>query len=266
MPFFIAAAVGAAGAIGGSLISAGAASDAASQQAASAQQANQLQAQALAQQQANLAPYQQAGLPAITALQQGLGLMPGSTGAIGQGSLNTPFSQQQFQASPAYQFELQQGLQSAQNAASRTGGLGGNQLLALQQQGQGLAQMDYQQQLQNYQAQQQQQYNQLMGLTGIGQASAAGVGAAQQQYATQAGQNLMGAANVQGAAGIAGANALTGALSGGASSLSNAYLMQQLYGGSGGVFGGGNPIVSPNYAMTGAPMASSPLDFTYTGP
>jgi len=105
-----------------------------------------------------------------------------------------------------------------------------------------------------------------MGLTGIGQASAAGVGAAQQQYATQAGQNLMGAANVQGAAGIAGANALTGALSGGASSLSNAYLMQQLYGGSGGVFGGGNPIVSPNYAMTGAPMASSPLDFTYTGP
>ena len=258
MPFFIAAAV-AASTVGSSIISSNAASDAAASQSQASEQANQLQAQALARQQANLAPYQQAGLPAVTALQQGLGLMPGSTGAIGQGSLNTPFSQQAFQASPAYQFELQQGSQSAENAASRTGGLGGNQLLALQRQGQGLAQMDYQQQLQNYQSQQQQQYNQLMGLTGIGQASAAGVGAAQQQYANQVGSNLVGAANAQGAAGIAGANAITGAIGGGVSSLSNAMMMQQLYGGSGGVFG--QPLVSSNYTMTGAPLPTTAMDF-----
>jgi len=258
--------IGAAGSIGGALIGASAADDAAQAQAQAAANAQALQAQQFQQLQANQAPYMAAGGNALTALQQGLGLAPGSTGAIGQGSLNAPFSQQAFQASPAYQFELQQGLQSAQNAASRIGGLGGNQLLALQQQGQGLAQMDYQQQLQNYMGQQNQRYNQLADVANLGQNAAAGVGQAGQNYANAAGNLMTGSASAQGAAGIAGANALTGALSGGASSLSNAYLMQQLYGGSGGVFGGGNPIVSPNYAMTGAPLASSPMDFTYTGP
>ena len=101
MPFFIGAAI-----VGSSLIGASAASDAADAQAQAAANAQALQAQQFQQTQANLAPYQQAGLPAVNALQQGLGLMPGSTGAIGQGALNTPFSQQAFQDSPAYHLSL----------------------------------------------------------------------------------------------------------------------------------------------------------------
>ena len=251
--------------MGGAAIASGAASDAADAQAQASANAQALQAQQFQQLQANQAPYMAAGGNALTALQQGLGLAPGSTGAIGQGSLNAPFSQQAFQASPAYQFELQQGLQSAQNAASRIGGLGGNQLLALQQQGQGLAQMDYQQQLQNYMGQQNQRYNQLADVANLGQNAAAGVGQAGQNYANAAGNLMTGSASAQGAAGIAGANAITGAIGGGVNSIANALTMQQLYGNSGGVFGGAGPLVSPTYAMTGAPLASSPLDFTFTG-
>jgi len=265
MPFFIPALIMGAASVGGAAIASGAASDAADAQAQASANAQALQAQQFQQLQANQAPYMAAGGNALTALQQGLGLAPGSTGAIGQGSLNAPFSQQAFQASPAYQFELQQGLQSAQNAASRIGGLGGNQLLALQQQGQGLAQMDYQQQLQNYMGQQNQRYNQLADVANLGQNAAAGVGQAGQNYANAAGNLMTGSASAQGAAGIAGANAITGAIGGGVNSIANALTMQQLYGNSGGVFGGAGPLVSPTYAMTGAPLASSPLDFTFTG-
>jgi hypothetical protein len=245
----------------GAETSANAAQNAANIQAAAAANANQLQAAMFNQLQANQMPYMQAGGNALTALQQGLGLAPGSTGAIGQGSLNTPFTQQAFQASPAYQFELQQGLQAAQNAASRAGGLGGNQLLALQQQGQGLAQMDYQQQLQNYMGIQNQQYSQLAGLTNLGQNAAAGVGQSGQAYANAAGQNILGAANAQSAAQVAGSNALGNAFGGAANAFNQTnYLssLQNLYNNPGqyGIAG----QVSPTYAMTGAPLGTSPTD------
>jgi len=257
----IGAIIAAAGSIGGALIGASAADDAAQAQAQAAANAQALQAQQFQQLQANQAPYMAAGGNALMALQQGLGLAPGSTGAIGQGALNTPFSQQAFQASPAYQFQLQQGLQSAQNAASRIGGLGGNQLLALQQQGQGLAQLDYQQQLQNYMGVQNQQYNQLADITNLGQNAAAGVGQAGQNYANTAGNLMTGSAAVQGAAGIAGANLMSKGLNQAFSNLgginygslfgnpaAQTISPGEYAGVTGATYGGGMNLMSPTYA------------------
>jgi hypothetical protein len=213
MPIFAAAIVGGSSIVGG-LFGASAAKSAAKTQAAAAREATALQKEQFERVQQNLAPYQQSGVPAINALQQGLGLAPGSTGNITQGSLNTPFSQQQFQESPGYQFQLEQGLQASQAAASRTGGLGGNQLLELTRMGQGYASQDYNQQRQLYDQEQAQKYNQLMGLVGVGENAAAGVGTAGQTYATAAGSNIMAGANATSAGQIMGGNFLGGNIAG----------------------------------------------------
>lgn len=237
MPFFIAAAITAAAGVGSAVISASGAKSAAKTEANAANAANQLQSQEFQQTQQNLAPYQAAGTNSLAALMSGLGLEPGGSG---QGALNTPFSMAQYTASPGYNFQLQQGLGAAQNAASTSGGIGGNSLKALEQYGQGLAATDYQQAYSNYTGQQNQQYNMLAGLVNSGQSAAAGVSQAGQNYATAAGNNTMSAANATAAGQVAGTNATTGAITGAASSIGNNYLLSQLLaqqqGAGGGLF------------------------------
>lgn len=167
----LAAGLGAAGSIGGALISSGASQSAANTQAGAATNAanEQLQAAQLAantqlgifgQTQANLAPYMQAGQGALTQLQSLLGLSP--SGAAG----NNGAALQALQNTPGYQFSLQQGQTALdQSAASRGLLLSGNQLAASQQYGQNLAQTQYQSVLAPYQS-----------LYGIGENAAAGVG------------------------------------------------------------------------------------------
>lgn len=141
---------------------------------------NQAMAQLKQQQAAGMGyiqPYMQAG-------GQGLQAYLGSLGLQGGGAQQTAVDR--FQASPGYQFALQQGLQSVQRGMG-AGGLTGSgaEMRALQQTGQGMAQQEYGQYQQR-----------LAGLAGMGQQAAqfgAGMG---QQY----GQSIAGLYGTMGSA------------------------------------------------------------------
>jgi hypothetical protein len=74
------------------------------------------------------------------------------------------------QLAPNYQFQLQQGLGQARNAANTSGGLlSGNTLQGLNTYAQNYAQGAYQNAFNNYQTQRQNIYSNLAGQAGIGQ-------------------------------------------------------------------------------------------------
>lgn len=226
MPFF---AIGAAllGPVIGGIAGGAGASSAANDQEQAANNATAAQLQMFNQTQANEAPYMAAGGNALAALQQGLGLGAGGTG---QGSLNTPFSAAQYQQSPGYAFQMQQGEQAIQDTASAHGGvMGGNTLKALTQYGQGLANTDYQQALNNYMAQQNQQFSQLQTLAGSGQNAAANLGALGSQTATNIGNNDLAAGN----AASAGAVGISNSIGSAANGLGSNYLLASLLNGGG---------------------------------
>lgn len=173
------------------------------------------------------------------------------------------------QQTPGYQFTLDQGLKSTQNAAAARGlGVSGAALKGASTYATGLADQTYNQQLQNYISGYQQQvgsyqnmfndywanqnnrYNQLAGLTSMG----ANAGALQSNNLTQVGSNIGNALQTSGqasAAGTVGAtNSLTNALmSSNLGSNSNSWLNSLFSGGgstvnlgdvtSGGAYSGG---------------------------
>ncbi len=152
----------------------------------------------------------------------------------------------QFQQSPGYQFQLQQGEQAIQDSASAAGGIGGNALKSLMSYGTGLANQDWW----NFYTQTQQtnanQYNAitgaqnrvaqtLAGLANSGQNAAGNLGAAGTQTAASIGANTIGAGNAvasgaNAAANAIGANAVQqGNVQGGlANNLANNTQLQQL--------------------------------------
>lgn len=154
--------------------------------------------------QANLDPYRQAGNTANAAVMYELGLGARPEGYAG------------FQATPGYQFQLDQGNRSINALAGARGGLNsGRTLQALADYNQGLASQEYG----NF-------YNRLAGLQGIGANAAAGVGSAAQNTAGNVGNALQnrtaGITNAYGDIGnarasgaIGGANALSGAINNG---------------------------------------------------
>lgn len=178
-------------------------------------------------------------------------------------------TEQGLQQTPGYQFTLDQGLKSTQNAAAARGlGVSGAALKAASTYATGLADQTYTQQLSNYNSQysnqmaqfqnsfndywanQNNRYNQLAGLTSMG----ANAGALQSNNLTQVGSNIGNALQTSGqasAAGTVGAtNSLTNALmSSNQSSNSNSWLNSLFSGGgstvnlgdvtSGGAYSGG---------------------------
>lgn len=154
-------------------------------------------------------------------------LTAGLSGPNGYGFLDQPFNPSNLAQTPGYQFALQQGTQAVTDQATATGGVGGgNTLKALTQYGQGLASTTYQQQLQDYMAEQSQAINALQGASGLGESAAAGAGSIGQQAASNAGNFL-----TQGASAVAGgATGVTNALNSGASN----YLLMSLLGNQGG--------------------------------
>ena len=133
-----------------------------------------------------LTPYTQAGQSATAALLAGLGVGT----ANGQGSLNTPLTAAQFQASPGYQFQLQQGEEAILNNAAATGGSGinGNTLKALQTYGTGLANQDWNTAYSQNQGYQAQTISGLQNLAGTG----ASTGTTSAQIGAGAANNLAG--------------------------------------------------------------------------
>lgn len=162
----------------------------------------------------------------------------GYSGALGNsGSLDARFNptMASLAATPGYQFILQQGLQGVQNSYAASGlGTSGPALKGAANYAEGLAGTTYQQQFENYLAQNQQIYNMLGGVVSQGQASAAGLaGPAVQSGASQA--SMLGQAGSALAAGtVGGANALSGGLG----SLGQSGVLYGLLANSG-MFGGG---------------------------
>lgn len=242
-------AIGAAGAIGSSLIGASASQGAAQTQAGSADAATALQQQMFQQSQQNVAPWMQAGEGSLAQLQRALGLTgtpgpvqttggmaarPGSplpggptgmqqiagAGATPQpGVAGIPMSAGGSNLSgilsqtPGYQWDVSQGQEAILDQRSALGGVNsGATLKALSDYTSNQANNTYQQYLQS-----------LFNLSGTGANAALGQSGIGAGVGQSIGGNMIGAGNALAAGQIGSANAISGGLGG----LYNQYLMSQ---------------------------------------
>lgn len=244
--------MGIGAAIGGIASGIGALSASGSQQDAASDASNQQMAM-FQQMRSDLAPYMKTGGYANDELNSLLGLGPGgdpSKSAL----LNGPqMTEAQLQQTPGYQFNLKQGLESTQNSAAARGlASSGAALKGAANFATGLADSTYQNQFNNAVTNQTNTFNRLMGLTQLGQNSAAGVGAAGIQTGANIGSNIIGAGNAA-AAGINGAAAGFG---GAAQNYGFMNALQGMYGNQS-PGSSGNPITWDNTASgyEGSPYA-----------
>ncbi len=194
-----AAVIGAAG-------SAYSANKAAGAQQSAADQATNLQRQQYADTVQRNQPFYGAGTDALAMLQQKL---PG---------LNTPYDPSKLTSEPGYQFGLQQGQQALERSlAARGRGVSGAALKAASEFGNNYATGQLNNAFNRDQASKNQQFSQLMQLTGLGQASANNTSAAGQNYANAAGANQIGAGNSAAANNLAQGNIWGNLLNQGAS-------------------------------------------------
>lgn len=248
MPWGIAA-ISAAGAIGSGILGSNAAGDAAKAQSNAANLASKTELDMFNQTVAREQPFVDAGTNALSGLQKLLGLGPGGVGTpsspilamlgLGGPGASGTIDPRTFQGSPGYQYQLQEGTNAVTNAASRTGGLGGNALRALQQTGQGLANQNWSQ----YLGQGSNAFQNLVGnvsnLSGMGLNAASNLGDIGTKVAAQVGGNQIGAGNAIAAGDIGSSKALQGMIQNLVSSLTTGY--------SGGGFGGGGGSGGSNF-------------------
>ena len=159
------------------------------------------------------------------------------------------------QYAPAYQFQQQQAMAQAENAANRSGGLlSGNALQGLNTFAQNYAQTAYQQAFSNFQTEQANRYSRLMGVAQLGGNAATGAG----QGAISTGQNIanlgMTGAQGMGSAYTTGANNASGYLTSGAAAQAAGQV------GVGNALSGGlNSYLGWNYLYNGRnPSVASP--------
>jgi hypothetical protein len=243
---FIAAAV-----VGGSVLSgvigAVGANSAANTQASAQEQAAQIQQNEFNTTTQQEQPFIQGGQNALLALQQGLGIATGNSAGIPNGYLTQttgPFSfnPSSITSSPGYQFSQTQGLQQTQNSlAPNVGALSGPTLQALTNYATGnaeqyynnyfnQAQSQYTTNLNSQQTQQNNIFDRLSTIAGLGQNAAGNLGNTGAQLAGAEGQAVAGAGASQ-AAGIVGA---ANALGGGISSAGNGYALSSILNNNGG--------------------------------
>ncbi len=221
----IGAGVSAVGSVAGSAISSGASAAGSKAQQTSSNEALASQNAQFAYNQGQILPYIATGDVAQQGQNQLIGqyvphLNDLQNAMVGLGSSET--AQNFLEQTPGYQFALNQGLKSTQNAAAARGlGVSGAALKGAASYATGLADNTYQQQYSNASNNLTQANNVYQGLFGDygSQASLgenAGVGAGSQgQAASNNNSNLLtGLGNSQGAAAIAQGNALSGAIPG----------------------------------------------------
>jgi len=226
----------AAATIGSTLIGGLASEHAAKTQADAANQAAAQQMQMFNTINQQQAPYREAGYGALKSI-------------AGMGDyFNKPMTPTDLTnyLSPSYNFMLQQGLGQVRNQANAVGGLvGGNALQGLNTFAQNYALNAGQTAFENYQAQQQNIFNRLASIAGIGQTSTGQTAGAAVPLA-QASSNFLTSGAAAQAAGTVGA---ANALSGGLQNLGSWYAfnnMGGLGGGGGGGFGGAYPTAAPS--------------------
>ena len=220
----VAAAI-AGGAVAGSAISAIGSKSAANTQAGAQEQAAQIQQNMFDTVQGNEQPFINAGQNATGTLQQLLGLKPGGVGTLPNGYLlqtgAAPFSSSEVTNSPGYQFAQQQGLQQVANSeAPNVGALSGPALKALTQFSTGTAAQYYNDYFNQYNTQFQQQqtaqnniFNRLSNIAGLGQNAAGNLGNNGAQLGTGTAQAIAGAGASQAAGTVGAANAIGGGIS-----------------------------------------------------
>jgi hypothetical protein len=207
--------ISAGGSLLGGLIGSGAAGNAASEQAAASRYAADLQKQMFDTQNAQQAPYREAG---YTALSDISGMKPYLTHQFNASDLQAGLA-------PNYDFMLQQGQMANQRQANMGGGaIGGNALQGLQDYTQNYAGNAYQNAFNNYQTQRGNIYNTLAGIAGLGQTSLGQTTAAGTTAAGNIGSNIANA----GAATAGGIVGSANALSGGLQNAGNQYYLSQL--------------------------------------
>lgn len=140
---------------------------------------------------------------------------PGAAGGLGYGYLTHQFNTSDLQGNlaPNYNFQLNQGLGQAANAASMGGGLlGGNALQGMNAFAQNYAQNAYQQAFQNYTTNQNNIAGRLGSLAQLGQASATGSASGAPLFSQGISQTIQGAGQAQASGSVGMANALSSGL------------------------------------------------------
>lgn len=168
-------------------------------------------------------PFVQGGTDAFNALIGRLGIGGTNGQTAGYGTLGHVPTSDEVMATPGYQFGLDQG-QNALNRKLTAGGMNysGAALKAASRYGTDYATTKYNDAFNNLQSSNQQAYNQLAGVAGIGQASANNTASAGQQFGAQAGANITGAANAQAANALQQGNTFNNALNQGVSAYKTA--------------------------------------------
>lgn len=207
MPWATAAAVAGVGLASGYMQSQ-AAGDAADTQAASADRATQLQADQFRQTREDQAPYR--ALASEVAL-------PGIRNFLTTN--NSQISNDQVRNDPGYQFGINERQRLMRNSLAAGSGLyRGSTANALGRDAQDYASTRFNDVYNRMETARNNQFNRYATAAGIGQVANNQVSAAGQNYATQAGSNMIGAGNAQGAASIAQGNVWGNALNQGISS------------------------------------------------
>lgn len=261
----IGAAIGGAG-----VLSAGAsiygANKAANAQTGAANLANSTIQQQYQQNSTNLAPWMQNGANSsglVNFLTGASSNAPaGYNGSVGgQGALTNLFqpTQAQLAGTPGYQFTLGQGLKSVQNSYAAKGlGNSGAALKGAADYATGDASTTYNQQFQNYLAQNQSIYGMLTGQSQQGLSAAGALTGAGTTAAGQQSGNIIGAGQAQGAA----ANAAGAAIGNATGGLSQYALLSQFLSNNnpsqvpwGPAYGGGNIFTDPYGGSSQAPLS-----------
>ena len=251
-----AAGAGAIGNIAGSILGGNAAKSASAAQAKAAYAAQYLQQAQWQQSQNEQLPFVNAGFGAMDTLRSTLGLNGGNGQNLlkenGINGLTFQPTQAQLEATPGYQFDLNQGLQGVANSDAAKGrGISGAALKGAAGYATGLAnntlatqQGIFQQNLGNV-------LNPLTHIADLGANEAAGLGAQGIQASGNIAQSGMAAGNAIASGIVGSANNIGSALGTAGSSPLNTMLYQQLLGqgggGGNGFFGSGNTS-NPNAA------------------
>lgn len=160
-------------------------------------------------------PQQVSGPQGGGGMQGGPGGDPGAAGGLGYGYLTHAFNTSDLQGNlaPNYNFQLNQGLGQASNAAAAGGGLlGGNALQGMNAFAQNYAQNAYQQAFSNYTTNQNNIAGRLGSLAQLGQASATGSASGAPLFSQGISNTIQGAGQAQAAGSVGMANAFSSGL------------------------------------------------------
>lgn len=138
-------------------------------------------------------PFRQAGVTSTNELMRQLGLS-GDAASEGYGNLMRDFTMADYEADPGYAFRVEEGLKALDRQAAARGGLiSGAALKAAGRYGQRAASEEYQNAYDRYNKNRAIRYGFLTGQQDVGIGAANTVGSAAQNYASQGGNEIVGA-------------------------------------------------------------------------